>query len=104
MATDTTAESEKTLLKVLGVAALGVAAVGFFDLWPMYEAAKGEPSFSITIKGMALGWFILVFSIPAALPTHMTGLSWGKPTPETKARHAGMRRSSSDIAPPSHSS
>jgi hypothetical protein len=47
MPSDPTADSEKTLLKVLGFAALGVAAVGFFDLWPMYEAAEGEPSFSV---------------------------------------------------------
>jgi hypothetical protein len=87
MPSTTTDESQKTLLKVIGFALLGVAAVCFFDLWPMYEAAKGEPSFSITIKGMALGWFILVFSIPAALPTSLTGLSWGKPTPQTKERH-----------------
>jgi hypothetical protein len=88
MPNPTTDESQKTLLKVVGFGLLGVGAVCFFDLWPMYQATKGQPSFSISIKGTALGWFILAFSIPAALPTSVTGLSWGKPTAETKERHA----------------
>jgi hypothetical protein len=68
------------LLTKLGVLAAGLAALGFFAIWPMAQVLRGEASIQISFKGIILGAMMTMVGLNLTLLGNK-GIPWKK-TPD----------------------
>jgi hypothetical protein len=74
----TPAAPAKIALQKLGFFAVGIGAVAFFDLWPIYQANTNTPQLSLSLKGILIGWMAFCVSLVAMLPERI-GITWTRP-------------------------
>lgn len=76
--------------KKLGFLVVGVAAIAFFDLWPLCQVSNHVEHVVVSMKGIFIGWMALCIALVAMLPERI-GIAWERPKGQAASDSEKMR-------------